>query len=156
MKIDFFTRLMESHKIKYTVKWNNNFMCIKTETLKFLDITNYLASGFSYSQYMKTYKCTEQKGFFPYKWMTSLDNLQVTALPAHEAFFSTLKNENISSEDYQLCMNVWQENNMKTMNDFLVWYNNKDVEPMLEAINKMFQFNQNRCIDMFKDGISVS
>ena len=88
--------------------------------------------------------------------MTSLDNLQVTALPAHEAFFSTLKNENISSEDYQLCLNVWQENDMKTMNDCLVWYNNKDVEPMLEAINKMFQFNQNRCIDMFKDGISVS
>ena len=44
----------------------------------------------------------------------------------------------------------------KTMNAFLVWYNNKDVEPMLEDINKMFQFNQNRCIDMFKDGISVS
>jgi hypothetical protein len=42
------------------------------------------------------------------------------------------------------------------MNAFLVWYNNKDVEPMLEDINKMFQFNQNRCIDMFKDGISVS
>ena len=58
MKIDFFTRLMENHKIKYTVKRNNNFMCIKTETLKFLDITNYLASGFSYSQYMKAYKCT--------------------------------------------------------------------------------------------------
>jgi hypothetical protein len=26
---------------------------------------------------------------------------------------------------------------------------------MLEAIDKMFQFNQNRRIDMFKDGISV-
>jgi hypothetical protein len=44
---------------------------------------------------------------------------------------------------------------MKTMNDFLVWYNNKDVEPMLEAIDKMFQFNENRRIDMFKDDISV-
>jgi hypothetical protein len=44
---------------------------------------------------------------------------------------------------------------MKTMKEFLTWYNNKDVEPMLEAIDKMFQFNQNRRIDMFKDGISV-
>jgi hypothetical protein len=50
---------------------------------------------------------------------------------------------------------VWQENDMKTMHDFLVWYNNKDVEPMLEAIDKIFQFNQNRRINMFKDGISV-
>jgi len=39
MKIDFFTRLVDSHKIKYTVK-RNNFMCIKTEKLMFLDITN--------------------------------------------------------------------------------------------------------------------
>jgi G:T-mismatch repair DNA endonuclease (very short patch repair protein) len=71
--------------------------------------------------------------------MTSLDKL----------------NENISAEDYQLCQRVWEDNDMKTMKEFLTWYNNKDVEPMLEAIDKMFQFNQNRHIDMFKDGISV-
>jgi hypothetical protein len=51
------------------------FMCIKTEKLKFVDISNYLAPGFSYSQYLKAYKCREQKGFFPYEWMTSLDKL---------------------------------------------------------------------------------
>jgi hypothetical protein len=103
MKVNFFTRLVDSHKIKYTVKLNNNSMCIKTEKLKFLDIRNYLASGFSYSQYLKAYKCTEQKGFFAYEWMTSLDKLNVSELPPHEAFFSTLKNENISAEDYQMC-----------------------------------------------------
>jgi hypothetical protein len=103
MKVNFFTRLVDSHKIKYTVKLNNNSMCIKTEKLKFLDISNYLASGFSYSQYLKAYKCTEQKGFFAYEWMTSLDKLNVSELPPHEAFFSTLKNENISAEDYQMC-----------------------------------------------------
>jgi hypothetical protein len=40
---------------------------------------------------------------------------------------------------------------MKTMKEVLTWYNNKDVEPMLEAIDKMFQLNQNRRIDMFPD-----
>ena len=33
MKVDFFTRLVDSHKIKYTVKRNNNFMRITTEKL---------------------------------------------------------------------------------------------------------------------------
>jgi hypothetical protein len=61
------------------------------------------------------------------------------------------KYENISAEDYQLCLNVWTENDMKTMKEVLTWYNNKDVEPMLEAIDKMFQLNQNRRIDMFPD-----
>jgi hypothetical protein len=86
MKVDFFPRLVDSHKTKYTVKPNNNFMCIKTEKLKFLDIVNYLDPGFNYSQYLKAYKCTEQKGFFPYEWMTSLDKLNVSQLPPHEAF----------------------------------------------------------------------
>jgi hypothetical protein len=46
-----------------------------------VDISNYLAPGFSYSQYLKAYKCTEQKGFVPYEWMTSLDKLNVSQLP---------------------------------------------------------------------------
>ena len=41
------------------------------------------------------------------------------------------------------------------MKELLTWYNNKDFEPMLEAIDKMFQFNHNIRIDMLKDGISV-
>ena len=44
---------------------------------------------------------------------------------------------------------------MKTMRDFLMWYNNRDVTPFLEAIYKQFTFYRHRDIDMFKDGISV-
>ena len=86
MKIDFFSHLVERNLVKYAVKRNNTFMAVETEKLKFLDISNYLARGFSYSQYLKAYKCTEQKGFFPYEWMTSLDKLNVSQLPPHEAF----------------------------------------------------------------------
>ena len=67
MKVDFFAELVKSQRIKHTMKRNNNFMCINTEALKFLVITNYMAPGFSYSQYLKAYKYTEQKGFFPYE-----------------------------------------------------------------------------------------
>jgi ferritin len=55
-------------------------------------------------------------------------------LPPHEAFYSTLKNENISAEDYQLCQTVWEDNDMRTMKEFLTWYYNKDVEPMIFCI----------------------
>ena len=44
---------------------------------------------------------------------------------------------------------------MSTFKDFLVWYNNLDVVPFLEAVEKMSQFWQERKIDMFKDGVSV-
>ena len=80
-----------SQKIKYTVKQNYNFMCIKTEELKFLDITNYMAPGFSYSQYLKAYKCTEQKGFFPYEWMTSLDKTPSHRVTSPRSLFQHLE-----------------------------------------------------------------
>ena len=44
---------------------------------------------------------------------------------------------------------------MKWMRDFLMWYNNRDVVPILEAIDKQFAFYKQQNIDMFKDGVSV-
>ena len=85
-----------------------------------------------------------------------MDKLEETSLPPHAAFYSSLKNQNITNEEYQYCQQVWEENEMFTFKDFLVWYNNLDVVPFLEAVEKMSQFWQERKIDMFKDGISVS
>ena len=130
-------------------------MCIKTDSLKFLDISNYLAPGFSYDQFLKAYECEQTKGFFPYQWLDCLDKLEETSLPPHAAFYSSLKNANITSEEYRYCQQVWEDNEMSTFKDFLVWYNNLDVVPFLEAVEKMSQFWQERKINMFKDGMSV-
>ena len=96
-EIDFFSHLTERNLVKYAVKRSNTFMAVKTE--KFLDIANYLAPGFSYSQYLNVYGCSEEKGHFPYEWMTSRDKLNVSQLLPHAAFFSTLKNQNICARD---------------------------------------------------------
>ena len=141
--------LVKHEPVLFTVKKNNNHMCIKTEHLKFLDITNYLAPNFSYADFLKAYEIEQTKGFFPYQWMDSLDKLNETSLPPHEAFFSSLRNTNISAEEYRYCHQVWAENNMTTFKDFLVWYNNLDVEPFLAAAEKTFLFWQERNIDMF-------
>ena len=147
--------LIKHHPIKFSVKRNNNHMCLKTNFLKFLDITNYMAPGFSYDQFLKAYECEQTKGFFPYEWIDGLDKLNEASLPPHEAFYSTLKSQNISAEEYRYCQQVWEENQMITVKDFLVWYNNLDVLPFLEAVEKMSAFWQERKMDMFKDGISV-
>ena len=69
--------------------------------------------------------------------------------------FCHLKNEGISDEHYTLCHKVWHDNRMTTMRDFLVWYNNRDVVPFLDAIDKQLAFYRQQNIDMFKYGISV-
>ena len=139
----------------FVIKRQNNFMCFSTNKLKFVDICNYLAPGFSYDKYLKAYGCDLQKGHFPYEYMDGIEKLEDRALPPQAAFFSRLKNEGISNDDYARCQAVWRNNQMTTMRDYLVWYNNRDVTPFLDAIAKQAAFYRDRHIDMFKDGISV-
>ncbi|KAJ8048029.1 hypothetical protein HOLleu_00186 [Holothuria leucospilota] len=78
-----------------------------------------------------------------------------TSLPPHEAFYSDLKKSNITADEYTYCQKVWHKENMQTVKDFLTWYNNRDVVPFLEALDKIAMFYRERHIDAFKDGISV-
>ena len=86
------------------------FMCLSTDQLKFLDVTNYIAPGFSYEKYLKVYGCEVTKGHFPYEYMDCLERLDYTTVPPKEALFSRLKNEGISDEDYASCEKAWREN----------------------------------------------
>ena len=91
---------------------------------------------------------------FPGK-VICLERLDDTVLPPKEAFFGRLKNEGISDEDFFSCQEAWCNNGMTTLRDFLVWYNNRDVDPFLQAIDRQFAFYQQRGIYMFKQCISV-
>ena len=43
-------------------------------------------------------------------------------------------------ENYQYLLDLWNHENMCTFKEFLRWYNNKDVVPTLEAMQKMLAF----------------
>ena len=124
----------ESDATTFTIKRNSSMACFESAHLRFVDITNFIAPGSNYAGYLKAFGVAEPKGFFPYQWVDSLDKLKFESLPPQEAFYSTLKQECISDEDYEFCKRVWVEKEMETMCDFLVWYNNCDVEPFLKAI----------------------
>ena len=147
--------LKGNDKTRFVIKRQNTFMCFSTTNLKFLDVTQYLAPGVSYDKYLKAYGCQLQKGHFPYEYMDGIGKLEDRALPPQAAFFSQLKNEGISDTDYAACQAVWGDNQMTTMRDYLIWYNNRDVTPFLDAIAKQAGFYKHQNIDMFKDGISV-
>ena len=151
----FIPYMVKNNDIQFVIKRQNTFMCFSTPKLKFCDIVNYLAPGFSYDKYLKAYGCELQKGHFPYEYMDGVGKLDDRAIPPQAAFFSQLKNEGISDADYARCQAVWRDNGMTTMRDYLIWYNNRDVLPFLEALEKQFVFYQKQNIDMFKDGISV-
>ena len=150
----FFVPLL-IHNNAAVIKRQNTHMCLSTDQLKFVDICNYLAPGVSYDKYLKAYGCELHKGHFPYEYMDNLRKLDDCALPPQAAFFSRLKNEGISNDDYARCQAVWRDNGMETLREYLIWYNNRDVTPFLDAIAKQAGFYKHQNIDMFKDGISV-
>ena len=55
-------------------------------------------------------------------------------------------------ENYQYLLDIWNHEKMCTFKDFLRWYNNKDVVPTLEAMQKMLAFYHKKRIDMLKLG----
>ena len=54
------------------------------------------------------------------------------------------------AESYSYLQCVWANGNMQYFSDFRKWYNNKDVVPTLEAMQKLIEFYQNKGIDMLK------
>ena len=48
-----FPVLVQNEGVQFTIKRNHNFMCLKTPHLRFLDVTNFLAPGFSYDKFLK-------------------------------------------------------------------------------------------------------
>merc|ERR1712237_85675 len=96
-----------------------------TSNLKFLDITNYLAAGSSYANYLKAFEVEEQKGFFPYEYVKSFNVLlKSSSLPAYKDFYSHLNNNNPLEEDvdayrglsnYHKLQTIWKENDMKNL-----------------------------------------
>ena len=71
----------DDDETRFVMKRQNTFMCFATKKLKFLDITSYLAPGFSYDKYLKAYGCELQKGHFPYEYMDDIGKLEDRALP---------------------------------------------------------------------------
>ena len=151
----FYALAQNDQCIGFCVKKANSYMAISATNLKFIDIMNYLAPGFSYDAYIKAYDCKLEKGYFPYEWFDDRAKLNNKELPSHDCFFSSLKNTNITEAQYNYCQEVWKKNDMKTFKDFLIWYNNLDVEPFVEAIQKICIFYREKNLDLFKDGISV-
>ena len=150
-------------KIRFTKK-NNSLMCVETEKLRILDISNYLAPT-SYSGYLEAFHIAEKKGYFPYEYVKSFDQLFERCLPPYEAFYSSLRGKNSLDEGgdeaegrkrWEGLQNLWREHNMENLMAMLRWYNNLDVTCFVQAVEKQFAlYREHFKIDIFKEGISL-
>ena len=104
---------------------------------------------------MKSYGCTTEKSFFPYEWFDSADKLDYHWLPDYPAWYSCLKENLLLLAEWKQCKRLFKEKGMKTFADWLRYYNNLDVVPGLEALQKMRTFYTEKGIDILIDAASI-
>ena len=137
-------------------KNGSKIMFLLTDRLRFLDIINYLGPGVSYEKWVKAYDCKTTKSWLPYEWFDSAEKLDYPGLPEYEAWYSKLKNEYVlTRKEWEQCKQTFREKGMKTFKDWLKYYNNLDVAPGLEALQKMRNFYIGKGIDIMKDAVSI-
>ena len=65
------------------------------------------------------------------------------------------KTHPIGIETNQYLQQIWKQEQMSSFKDFLRRYNNKDVVPTLEAMQRMIAFHHDKDIDMLKLGCTL-
>ncbi|HLX52367.1 MAG TPA: hypothetical protein VKR58_00400, partial [Aquella sp.] len=138
-------------------KDGSRYKFIKTPTFTFLDQMSYCPGGTALRKFLEGY-CDggDDKFFFPYEFLSSEKMLDCLVSDLKiEDFHSSLKNSNISQEEFDMVMQTCKEKELIYIKDLLQYYSKLDVVPMLKACLKMKEFYYERKLDMYKDAFSL-
>ena len=72
------------------IKKANQYISFKFGDIQLLDIMKFLGGALSLDSFLKAYKTSETKGFFPYEWFDHADKMHNAEFPPYDAFFSKL------------------------------------------------------------------
>ena len=152
----FAEKLADTTNKVRVAKHGNKIMFLLTSGFRFLDIINYLGPGTSYEKWVKAYDCKTTKSWLPYEWFDKPEKLDYPGLPDYPHWYSKLKDEfTLKLAEWKACKQLFREKGMKTFKDWVRYYNNLDVAPGLEALEKMRNFYTEKGIDIMKDAVSI-
>ena len=93
------------------------------ELVKNLNDFNYLGNVFKGEQL----ELVKKKGVCPYEYMNSFKRFKEDELPDIDCFFNSLKDCNITDEEYSRACNVWKVFNIKNLREYHDLYLKTDV-----------------------------
>ena len=85
----------------------NQLVSFKFGDVQFLNIMQFLGGATSPDSFLKSYKTSETKSFFPYEWFDYPKNMNNSELPPYAAFFSKFRNADSLEEDYSDYQSYW-------------------------------------------------
>ena len=93
--------LINEKKIEPSViKKANDFVSFKFGDVQLLDIMKFLDGATTLDSFLKAYKTSELKRYFPYEWFDTPNKLDEQQLPSYDDFYSKLKNSNPLDKEF--------------------------------------------------------
>ena len=131
---------------KFEIRFIDSFKFLQTSLSNL--VSNLQPSDFSNLQknVKNNHSLLTRKGVYPYDYVTSIDKLKETKLPPKEAFYSKLYDEEISDEDYQHALNVWNTFNCQNLQDYHDLYLKSDVLLLADV----FENFRKKCLKYYK------
>ena len=117
-------------------------------SFKLLDISNFIKGSLSSlsenlsdeykivtkKHFPNNFQLLKQKAFFPYEWLTD-KNINDKELPKIEKFYSSLKLQNITQEQYDKTLEIYKKLECKTVKDYLEIYMKLDICLQIDIFN---------------------
>ena len=113
--------------INFEIRFLDSFKFLQTSLANL--VSNLSQDDFHITKnvFKKNTSLLTRKGVYPYDYVSSLVKLSETSLPSKEEFYSKLNDEDISDEDYQHAIKVWNTFGCKTLKDYHNLYLKSDV-----------------------------
>ena len=73
------------------IKKANDFVSFKFGDVQLLDIIKFLGGATTLDSFLKAYKASEMKNYFPHKWFDTHNKLDEQYLASYDDFYSKLK-----------------------------------------------------------------
>ena len=88
------------------IKKANQVIPFKFGEIQLLDIMNLLGGATSLDSFLKAYKTSQTKGFFPYEWFDHLHKMQNKDFPPYDGFYTKLRKCNPLETEYTDYVNL--------------------------------------------------
>ena len=129
IKVDeyYSNKFHEMMDINFEIRFLDSFKFLQTSLANL--VSNLSKEDFHNTNYVfkKNVDLLTRKGVYPYDYVSSLDKLSETQLPPKEEFYSKLNDEDISDDNYQHAIKVWNTFGCKEIRDYHNLYQMTDV-----------------------------